>query len=127
MDPLVVVVGGVLLALLLILSLRPLPGLRGRSGERVPLVTLTADPSTMMVDVDPAVSERRAQRALDKFKPEEQQVLLAWEPGMTWQEAADAAGLTPEVAERVRRKRKRVAQEEAKRTAALSVTMARAG
>jgi hypothetical protein len=46
---------------------------------------------------------------------------------MTWQEAADSAGLTPEVAERVRRKRKRVAQEEAKRTAALGVTMARAG
>ncbi len=28
MDPLVIVIGGVLLALLLILSLRPLPGLR---------------------------------------------------------------------------------------------------
>jgi hypothetical protein len=97
----------------------------GRSGERVSLVTLTADPSTAIVDVDSL--ERRAQRALGQFKPEEQQVLLAWEPGMTWQEAAAAAGLTPEVAERVRRKRKRVAQEAARRTDALRMTAARAG
>lgn len=99
----------------------------GRSGERVSLVTLTADPSTAIVDVDVDSLERRAQRALGQFKPEEQQVLLAWEPGMTWQEAAAAAGLTPEVAERVRRKRKRVAQEAARRTDALRMTAARAG
>jgi hypothetical protein len=98
----------------------------GRSGERVSLVTLTADPSTAIVDVDP-LDERRAQRALGQFKPEEQQVLLAWEPGMTWQEAAAAAGLTPEVGERVRRKRKRVAQEAARRTDALRMTAAWAG
>lgn len=99
----------------------------GRSGERVSLVTLTADPSTAIVVVDVDSLERRAQRALGQFKPEEQQVLLAWEPGMTWQEAAAAAGLTPEVAERVRRKRKRVAQEAARRTDALRMTAARAG
>jgi hypothetical protein len=99
----------------------------GRSGERVSLVTLTADPSTAIIDVDVDSLERRAQRALGQFKPEEQQVLLAWEPGMTWQEAAAAAGLTPEVAERVRRKRKRVAQEAARRTDALRMTAARAG
>ncbi len=99
----------------------------GRSGERAPLVTLTADPSTAIIDDDVEALERRAQRALGQFKPEEQQVLLAWEPGMTWQEAAAAAGQPPEVAERVRRKRKRVAQEAAKRTDALRVTTARAG
>lgn len=99
----------------------------GRSGERVSLVTLTADPSTPIADVDADSLGRRAQRALGHFKPEEQQVLLAWEPGMTWQEAAAAAGLTPEIAERVRRKRKRVAQEAARRTDALRMTAARAG
>ncbi len=100
----------------------------GPSGERVSLVTLTADPSTVDVDVDvDSPQRRRAQRALSQFKPEEQQVLLAWEPGMTWQEAAAAAGLTAEVAERVRRKRKRVAQEAARRIDALHMTAARAG
>ncbi len=78
---------------------------------------MTADPSSRPAqDVDPA-DARRARRALAKFKPEEEKVLLSWEPGMTWQEAATAAGLTPDVAERVRRKRKRVAAEEARRLA----------
>ncbi len=99
----------------------------GRSGDRLPLVAVTADPSTVQVDGASPESERRALRALDQFKPDEQQVLLAWEPGMTWQEAADAAGLAPEIAERVRRKRKRVAAEEARRAAALAATQQAAG
>ncbi len=87
------------------------------SGDLVPLVAVTADPSSRPAqDLDPA-DARRARSALAKFKPEEQKVLWSWEPGMTWQEAATAAGLTPDVAERVRRKRKRVAAEEARRLA----------
>lgn len=89
----------------------------GRSGDLLPLVSVTPDPSGRPAqDVAPA-DEKRALRALAKFKPEEQEVLLSWSPGMTWQEAAAAAGLTPDVAERVRRKRKRVATEEARRLA----------
>jgi hypothetical protein len=56
-------------------------------------------------------------RALAQFKPDEQKVLLSWEPGLTWPEAAAVAGLSPEVAERVRRKRKRVVAEMSRRAA----------
>lgn len=94
MDSLVVV-GGVLLALLLILSLRPL-----RSASDVPSGLSTG-------------SSRRSSRSCLRGSRDD----MAG--------SAAAAGLTPKVAERV--ERKRVAQEEAKRIAALSATMARLG
>lgn len=97
----------------------------GRSGERVSLVTLTADPSTAIVDVDPL--ERRAKRALGQFEPEEQQVLLAWEPGTTWQGPPPRLGCRRRSPSECGARRKRVAQEAARRTDALRMTAARAG
>ncbi len=89
----------------------------GSSDERVPLVAVTADPSSRAgQDLAPA-AEQRALRALAQFKPDEQKVLLSWEPGLTWPEAAAVAGLSPEVAGRVRRKRKRVVAEMSRRAA----------
>lgn len=81
----------------------PLP-----SGDVVALVELTPAPLSLQQDHP---NSPRLARALPMFKPEEQQVLLAWEPGMTWRQAADACGLPSSVGERVRRKRGRVAAE----------------
>ena len=87
----------------------PLP-----SGDLVALVEVT--PAPLGLQHDDSINPRLA-RALPMLKPEEQQVLLAWEPGMTWQQAADACGLPSSFGERVRRKRGRVAAEVQRRLA----------
>lgn len=81
----------------------PLPG-----GGTAAVVDLHVPPGGLQ---DDSGDDPRLARALPRFAPDEVRVLQAWAPGMTWSEAAQAAGLPTEFGETVRRKRKRVVGE----------------
>lgn len=89
------------------------------SGQRRTLGDLLPAPA----DPDPfaaEITDERLYRVLRQMTPDERRVCLAYTPGLTWAEAAVAAGLPAEFGESVRRKRTRLAKETSLRATARS-------
>ncbi|WP_164701486.1 hypothetical protein [Modestobacter sp. KNN46-3] len=80
------------------------------------LLPAPADPDPFAAEI----TDERLHWVLRQMTAEERRVCLAYTPGLTWAEAAVAAGLPAEFGESVRRKRTRLAKEMSRRATARS-------